>query len=102
MIGIKIIGLSKYVRYFLNEDNLSKQDIKIPTKKSETLVLFILPVFLGIQKFNGLKAFNRLTQKEVLFGALGDTFIIDNEEEHSYDMQQLEENNNKENLIDLL
>ena len=67
-------------------------------------MLFILPVFLGIQRFSGLRAFNRLTQKEVLFGALGDNFIIDNEEEYRHDNDDLREqpNNDQENLIDLL
>jgi len=88
MIGVKIIGLSRY-------------EMRVGAKKTEKIVLFILPVLLGIQKFAGLRIFNRLTQKEVLFGSLGDIVIIENESDEN-PILEANEVQNKGDMIDLL
>jgi len=57
MIGVKIISLSK-------------NELKLAPKQIETIVLFLLPIRLGIYKFGGLKIYNRLAQKELTFNEL--------------------------------
>jgi len=46
------------------------KELKLGPKQSETIVLFLLPIRLGIYKFGGLKIYNRLAQKELTFNEL--------------------------------
>jgi len=85
MTGLKIISLSK-------------SELKLGPKQSETIVLFLLPIRLGIYKFGGVKIYNRLAQKELTFNELPGVVII-GEEDNTKLVESLQKEEYQESLI---